>query len=332
MTPPATRPTAPPATPPRAGRPVRRMRLRGTHAPRPRIDAVLVAELAARLTDRDRHILTLVHEHRVFTTHQLAAIFFSSAVKARHRLLELHRLAALERFRPWTPNGSNPWHWILGPAGAAILAATRAISVADLGYRRDTAMAISHSATLGHLIGVNQFFTELHTATRTHPGANLTWWPEHRCARLWGDLARPDAYGRWHQPDNAQGGDRQDGAQVDFFLEHDTGSEPLARLCDKLDGYAALAEATGITTPVLFHLPSTRRESNFRRLINTPTIPVATTTHTYTSTDPDGPAGPVWLPAPDNPTHLRTRLRLIDLGDKWPSTHQPLAAITGHQR
>jgi hypothetical protein len=47
----------------------------------------LFLELRARLTDRDQAILELVWEHRVLTTHQIAAIFFTTPGKARDRLL-----------------------------------------------------------------------------------------------------------------------------------------------------------------------------------------------------------------------------------------------------
>jgi hypothetical protein len=134
---------------------------------------------------------------------------------------------------------------------------------------------------------VNEFFVALHARARRHEGTVEQWWSEHRCAALWGDLARPDAFGRWTQR-------RADGtpSTLDFFLEHDTGTETLARVTAKLGGYADLAEATGITTPVLFWLPSARREANLRRLLGAPEIPVATAVHT-----PGGPTRSVWLPA-----------------------------------
>jgi hypothetical protein len=340
-------------------RPTQRLR-RDASRP-PRVSAELLADLAARLTDRDRAILDLVWEHRAFTTHQLTAIFFTSQVKARHRLLDLHRHGALDRFRPWTPQGSAPWHHVLGPAGAAVLAARRGTTPAELGYRRDTALAISHSAALAHQIGVNDFFTHLHASARNGAGALEAWWSERRCAALWGDLARPDAYGRWAEPravgkyaghttgttadERTQEQDRgaprgeDAGRHVDFFLEHDTGTEPLTRVADKLTGYAALAEATGIHTPVLFWLPSTRREARFRHLIGTPDLPVATAVHTPTIHTPpgptcggeSGPAGPVWLPAgpgspgAGSPGAGVDRRRLIDLADAWPPlSTQPL--------
>jgi len=90
--------------------------------------------LAARLTDRDRRILRLVHQHRCFTTHQLAAIFFDSADRAEHRLRQLTQERALERFRPLLDygEGSAPFYYVLGPAGAAVLAGEKATDVRHL--------------------------------------------------------------------------------------------------------------------------------------------------------------------------------------------------------
>ncbi|MFF4775468.1 replication-relaxation family protein [Microtetraspora fusca] len=259
----------------------------------PRASRAVIAELAARLTPRDREILELVHEHRVLTTHQLSRAYFTCPDKARHRLLDLYRLAALDRARPWTPSGSAPWHWVLGCAGAAVLAAHRGVTVKELGYRHDQALAVCHSATLGHLIGVNDFFTWLKSETE---GELTAWWGERRCAQLWGDIVRPDGYGRW-----AEGG-----VEVDFFLEHDTGSETLARVVAKLNAYAELVEATGISTPVLFWLPSTRREQHLRAEIGTPEAPAATAVQTTS-----GAREAVWLPIGS----ARRRLRLIELAD-----------------
>ncbi|WP_187357120.1 replication-relaxation family protein, partial [Actinomadura sp. CNU-125] len=133
---------------------------------------------------------------------------------------------------------------------------------------------------------------------------------ERRCAAQWGDLARPDAFGRWIQPRTEHD---ETPRTLDFFLEHDTGTETLARVTRKLGGYADLAEATGTTTPVLFWLPSPAREANLRRLLGTPEVPVATAVQTP-ATDLDGPAGQVWLPV----GHEAGRRRgLAELADIW---------------
>lgn len=276
---------------------------------RPRVTQTLIADLAERLTPRDAEILDAVWEHRVLTTDQLTAIFFPSVHRARHRLLDLHELRALDRFRPWAPTGSRPWHWILGTTGAHHLAAQRGITPAELRYRPDSASAIALSSRLNHQVGVNEFFAQLHaTARRRADGSAVAeWWPERRCTALWGDLARPDAYGRWTEPTPTGRPDT-----IDFFLEHDTGTETLARVVAKLEGYTALAEATGITTPVLFWLPNSTREANLRKLLTSNDAPTATAVHTP-ATAPDGPAGPVWLPAGST----GPRRPLIALRDAW---------------
>ena len=186
-----------------------------------------------------------------------------------------------------------------------LLAAEDGITPADLGYRRDRAMGIALSPRLAHDAGANGVFTALAAAARASGGqaALECWWSERRCAAAWGDHARPDGYGRWR--DQAPG----QAAVTDFFLEYDTGTEPLGRLIAKLAGYAALAARTGITTPVLFWLRSPRREAALHARLSGPPppgtrdaasaaqipgVPVATAAPGHS---PDGPAGAAWLPA-----------------------------------
>src|SRR6266496_6383570 len=77
------------------------------------------------------------------------------------------------------------------------------------------------------------------------------------CAHRWGQVVRPDRYGRWRQ------GDRE----VGFVLEYDCGTEPLDRLAAKLHGYDELVDATEISTLVLFWLPSSGREASVRQAL-----------------------------------------------------------------
>ncbi|MET8004251.1 replication-relaxation family protein [Nonomuraea glycinis] len=275
----------------------------------PRLNADQVAEIVARFTPRDYDILSYLHEHRVLTTHQIEKIFFTLPQPTRRRMSVLLGLNAVARFRPWTPHGgSTPSHWVLGRAGAAVLALRQDITVKELGYHPDTTLAISMSSKLGHQLGVNDFFAQLHQhARRATSGAQVKeWWSERRCAKLWGDLARPDAYGRW----------AENGREIDFFLEHDTGSETRSKVAAKLTDYANLADATGITTPLLLWLPSHARESNLRQLISSSDLPVATAVHTSLG---DGPAGAVWLPLGAE----QPRLRLAELVNAWPHLIAP---------
>jgi hypothetical protein len=276
---------------PRPGPPLRSQR-----QPRPRLSAEVITALAARATPRDRWLLRMLAEHRVLTSIQIAQLAYGAPGTARHRLLTLWRLRAIDRAQPFTATGSAPMHYVLGDAGASLLAAEQGLTAAEAGYRRDLALAIFASPQLAHATGSNGVMTALAAAARTRPRTALAaWWPERRCAQQWGDLARPDAYGRWHQ----------DGRDTDFFLEYDTGTEPVTQVAAKLPGYAALAEATGITTPVLFWFLSPAREDSVRPALAGGTVPVATATPAAGS----GPADRVWLPAGRD----GTRLRLPDL-------------------
>lgn len=253
--------------------------------------------LGERLTDRDRHLARLLYEHRVLTTGQIADVGFTGLRKAQRRLVVLHSLRVVDRFRPRTWAGSGPYHFTLGEAGATVVAADRGVPLADLGWRRDSAAALAVSQRLGHQVGVNGFFTALLRAARTHPNCALDqWWSERRCAAAWGQLVRPDGYGVW-----AEGGER-----MPFFLEYDTGSERLARLAGKLDGYAALAAAAGHPTWLLFAFPNPGRETAARTVLAHPAVPVATAALPAGT----GPDRPCWQPV----GQAGPRRALADLG------------------
>ncbi len=220
-----------------------------------------------RVTDRDRAICRLLYEHRVLTTSQVADVGFTGHRRASTRLGELHALAMVDRFRPRYRSASAPYHWVLGPIGAALVAAERGIETADLDWRKGLLSNLASSQRLAHLVGINGFFTALLRSARTRPGCRLEqWWSERRCSREWGEVVRPDGYGRW-----------VDGLiALPFLLEYDNGTETLERLAAKLPGYAGLAAAAGHPNWVLFTFPSPRREREARRVLAHPTVPVAT--------------------------------------------------------
>jgi hypothetical protein len=265
-----------------------------------RSTAERLAAVAGRVTGRDRRLFALLAEHRVLTTPQLTQLAFPSPDAAAKRLAILHQLGLLDRFRPHHTPGSAPYHYVLGPLGAALLAAHHDRDPARLGYRRDRALALAHSQRLAHLVGVNGVFCALHQAARVDPDAELeVWWSEQRCAARWGPLVRPDGYGRW----------REHHRRVDFFLEYDRGTEAPQRLAGKLTGYLELAAATRISTPLLLWLPTPARETTIRQALAGTNLPVATATP-----DPDhSPAGPLWLPLQSD----GLRRRLIELAPAW---------------
>jgi hypothetical protein len=224
----------------------------------------------------------MLHDHRVLTIEQITQLAFDSRNAAQHRLLILYRHRVLDRFRPYRDTGSAPFHYVLDEMGAAILAAHQGISVDQLGYRRDHALAIAHSQRLTHTVGVNGFFTALAAAAHASRGrAQLAaWWSERRCAAAWGHTVRPDGYGRW----------RHHHRQVEFFLEYDRGTEPLHRLVAKLHAYTELAAATGITTPTLLWLPGPRREAHLHGDLEHQHIPIPVATASG-----GHPAERIWL-------------------------------------
>ncbi|MEV8438795.1 replication-relaxation family protein [Actinosynnema sp. NPDC051121] len=311
--------------------PTRQRALRGHKPTRPTPRAANTVEhqavLAWRLTPRDKWIARMLWEHRVLTAHQITALTFPSFRSGRMRLRELYTWGVVDRFQPFVTLGTAPMHYVLAPAGAAVLAAEDGLDVKELGYRHDRVFGVAHSLRLAHTIGVNDWFTALvDRARHPRPGEQVAlaaWWSENRCARHFGDLVKPDGYGRWRD------GDRQ----VEWFLEYDFGTEVLAKLAGKLAGYAALSQATGITTPLLVWLPTSRREATARGLLarawreleDPRSVPVATAAAELldpAATRPS-PADELWLPL-DTPTNGARRWTLTGLPDVWPHVAPPV--------
>jgi hypothetical protein len=231
-------------------------------------------------------------------------------------LRELFQWSVLDRFQPFISLGTAPMHYVLAPAGAAVLAAAEGLDIKELGYRHDRVLGIAHSLRLAHTVGVNDWFTAL-----VHdPNATVTaWWAEARCTRHFGDLIKPDAYGRLTIDQN----------DIEFFLEYDFGTENLTKLAHKLTGYTALAAATGITTPILVWFPTARREASarsvlrqFRNQLDQPdTVPLATASAEHLAGSDPSPADAVWLTL--DPGHTAGRQHPQELLGAWPQVTPP---------
>ncbi|HEY3737687.1 MAG TPA: replication-relaxation family protein [Jatrophihabitans sp.] len=273
--------------------------------------------LWARLTDRDRRILTLVSEHRVLTTEQLTALEFGSTTRAQHRLQELHGLDVLWRFRfPRAAGGSYPWHYALGYTGARLIAAQKAVRPPRPAEHAQHLERLVESPKLRHQLGVNDFFVALagHARRRGWPQANqpngtglVTWWSESQTSSPYASV-HPDGYGRW----------AENGRPLGFYLEYDTGTETQATVARKLNRYVGHYRTPyqDLQGMLLFSLATTRRETGIRAALARSlgsidgTLDVATTARDYGH--PDGPAGPVWVPLVRDPDIVR-RVRLPDL-------------------
>jgi hypothetical protein len=257
------------------------------------------ADLAGRLTERDRRLCRLLFEHRVFTSHQLTQLAFNHLDTAEDRLRTLTALGVLDRFRPRRDTGSAPYHYVLGPLGAAVLAAEQGLTVADLGYRRATTLAVAHSRRLPEILRVNGLFTALAGYARHHPDSELAvWWSQRRCQATWGRLIQPHGFGRWREHESMLG----------FFLECHSHHQPISHLIAALAGYDDLAHATPQrATNLLLWLTTTQRETELHRTVPPRSYLVATAT----PRDGTNPADAVWLPLGT----AGPRQRLTDLAD-----------------
>ena len=98
-------------------------------AVRPRADQSHVASVARRLTPRDRLVCRTLFDHKVLTTEHVTDLCFDNLTTARHRLTALYELRVVDRFRPFRPVGSDPYHYLLDTLGVEIVAADRGMEV-----------------------------------------------------------------------------------------------------------------------------------------------------------------------------------------------------------
>lgn len=224
-----------------------------------------------------------LYEHRVLTTHQVFELHFEAVRRAQRRLLRLHNRRVLERFRPFRPTGSYPWHYILGDVGITVVAAHRGVETKELKVSRDRLRALAYSPILPHLVAVNGFFSRLAYRCRGKAGYRLAeWWSERRATAEWQGLVRPDGIGRLRSPFT----------DVRFFFELDRGTEPSSRLEEKLAHYARVARIPNSPRVLLFLFPTERREAEARKALVNPGMVV------LTGAEPGAadPLGSVWLP------------------------------------
>ncbi|MEU7874285.1 replication-relaxation family protein [Dactylosporangium sp. NPDC049140] len=261
-----------------------------------------------RLEPRDYVLAHLLDQHRFLTTDQIAAVLYRSPRTCRNRLNVLRQIGFVDWFMPVHPStGRLPVHWVPGRLSARYVALYHGRPAPSSRALRETRDRYPSAATrvghLAHADGVNQFFIDLLAYSRHHPTARLTrWWSAGRTYAKVDHNTRPDAHGVW----------TEDGHEVAFFLEHDTGSESHPARAEKLTGYRTLQDK-GPTWPVLFWLPSTTIEANLHRHLTglaggTLGVRIATAARDHAA-EHGGPAGPVWRVVGNG----RRRLRLAEL-------------------
>lgn len=203
----------------------------------------------------------------------------------------------------------------MGYLGRRLIAAQRAVEPPRPAAYQQTLERLAAWPKLDHQLGVNDFFCRLAgDAHRSSGAAELTqWWSEARCAKfLWvNDIDKaltPDGYGCWEEH----------GRVVRFFLEHDTGTEPLRQVVGKISRYSGFpTDRFGV---LLFSVHSAERERSLRAALAKglggyePGFVIATGVRAG-----DGPAGPVWaLWTARGGDGVTRRLRLAELPERGP--------------
>ncbi|WP_245568773.1 replication-relaxation family protein [Nocardia concava] len=281
--------------------------------------------------DRDRRLLSLLAEHKVLTTDQIASLEFTSIRRAQDRLAKLREMGMLFAFRESLyGGGTTQTRHALGYSGARLVAAQRAEKPPTPAAHALSLERLACSPTLEHRLGVNGFFAAL--AAHRNParrsgvtalGGLTQWWSERQCAdQFWTSALdptpiRPDGYGCWEH----------DRHTVRFFLEYDTGTETLATVAAKLIDYQGFpTDRFGI---LLFSLHSSRRETGLRTALRRALgygdrgLEIATTARDLA--EDNDPAGPIWaLLTTDTSDAVTERLRLAELPERGPHiTHHP---------
>ncbi|MET8349006.1 replication-relaxation family protein [Micromonospora sp. NPDC005206] len=274
--------------------------------------------LQASITARDDRLLGWLYDHGVLTTDQIGAALFPSVDFAQRRLRRLTVLCATDRFRPNRAyGGSYPYHYVLDQLGYDHVHAQRGLGRPRRDQARRRKQSLTARPDLPHLLGGNQVFIDLAAHARSHPDTALDRWQPASAFHEPGvfyrrggnpqmmvhgpsGLPRPDGAGVW----------TEHGRSVPFFLEYDTGRERLDILTEKIAKYERLVCLSNWAWPVLFHLPSARREANLHHRvagINLKTVIATTTTELRAALDAS-PADQVWQRADSSGRH-----RLIDL-------------------
>lgn len=207
------------------------------------------AEVLERLTGRDMELIDALARHRILTAVQLADLCFPSTWAARVRAVTLFEMEVLARFRD---DNRKAYRYTLGYWGAGVHAWRRGEPAPTKAAVALAAHQLAVSRKRGHLEGVNTFFTRLHAEARQLDGVALSeWLCEDEAAGLFLGKVRPDGAGILTAESGA----------MPFFLEYDTGTEPLAYLTAKLDRYAAKQPAGGHRL-VLLQIVRPGRERN----------------------------------------------------------------------
>ncbi|WP_331769250.1 replication-relaxation family protein (plasmid) [Embleya sp. NBC_00888] len=280
-----------------------------------------IRDLAEQLTDRDRLVVRTLATHRVLTSHRIAELAFDSRSTARRRMKDLETMKAVLRFRPYAERGSNPFHFILASAGAAVMAVEDGEEPGPAARRAlgDHRLVLLSGRRLARVLGVNAFRAALEAHARAHPDTAVEQWYGE------GEIPHIDVPRGLDRPDAIL--IRREGpARSTFALEYDTEIEQPDRLARQAARYACVRPRCrdgetplGRGVPiVLLGFASALRESNARAALTGSFGEVRIATGVWRAGT--SPAGALWLPL----DHRGPRTALAGLGEaRRPATPGP---------
>lgn len=240
-----------------------------------------LGQIARRLTKRDFVLIDLLGRHRVFTIDQITGLLFTSTRSARERVKVLLDLDIVDRWRLSESPGSQAYRHTLGYTGAYLYTAGHGLPAPRPTVHQRQQAELIASSHLSHRLAVNGFFARLTAQARGRVDLALTeWLSEAEAGALTGGLVRPDAAATITGPEGA----------VEFWFEHDRGTETMHRLAEKVDRYRT--RLPGLRRALVFELTAGAREDHLHDALAEvrPHFTVATATTDRT----EDPTARIW--------------------------------------
>jgi hypothetical protein len=264
----------------------------------PRTPATVIDPLVAisdNLQPRDYVLAHLLDEHDILSLEQIKKLFFPSPRTCRRRLNELQRLRFVAGFTQVRGDGSRPRFFLPGLLSTRYTCLTKHEPEPTHEELQDRQARSAFHRDRHDTIGANEFFVDLFAHSRTNPATSLArWWSPSLTRIALQGLAWPEGHGL--QPDG-HGVWIEDGHEVRFFLEYDTGAGPISDLMEQLANYRHLREDGGPDYPVLIWLPTTEREAELHAELQRArrwSSPAALTVATAVRNTGAGPATAAW--------------------------------------
>jgi Replication-relaxation len=213
----------------------------------------------------------MLAEHTALTTGQVVRLGFAPSVaQAQQRLLRLTRRDWIGKVRLDADIENSCW--LLDAVGLDIFGSRRP--------HRSRRQPIPDKPALAATVRTNDFFVELASHARTHPGDDLRqWWSPTTCYPLVSPRLPNTSYAEYVHH----------GRRINFWYEHDDETASPAELTARLLRYRAVLLRTGLGT-VLMRMATSQRESNLQWSLlgeELPALTVATINPERSSTAPE---------------------------------------------